>query len=299
MTVEEAYQSGENMLVRAGIPEARLDAWYLLEHITGISRAMYYATPERVLTEEQKEQYFTSIEKRMDRIPLQHLTGEQEFMGLAFQVNEYVLIPRQDTETVVEESLAAIRAMKAENGNQISRWEDRAQRIRILDMCTGSGCILLSILHYAFKDLGVRAEGLGTDISPEALEVARRNARQLYIEAKFLNSDLFENVEGSYHMIISNPPYIRTDVIETLQEEVKGHDPILALDGKEDGLYFYRRIVDEARQYLVQGGLLIFEIGFEQGEDVQAMMQNAGYRNIMVKKDLAGLDRVVIGVYDR
>lgn len=287
MTMQEAYQLGEERLIHAGIEEARLDAWYLLEHVTGVGRAMYYAMPDRVLSEDQEQKYLYYIEERAGRVPLQHLTGVQEFMGLPFQVNEHVLIPRQDTETVVEEAVKVIR-----------REGMTVPCFRILDMCTGSGCILLSVLHYGRQE-AVSLEGIGADISKEALKVARANAEALHIDAEFKHSDLFGQIEGTYEMIISNPPYIRTDVIETLQEEVKAHDPWIALDGKEDGLYFYRQIVQEAGRYLVNGGTLIFEIGCDQGEAVFGLMQEAGYRNIMVKKDLAGLDRVVIGVYDR
>lgn len=294
MTMQEAYQLGEERLTRAGIEEARLDAWYLLEHVTGIGRAMYYAMPDRQLSEVEEQKYLYYIEERAGRVPLQHLTGVQEFMGLEFQVNEHVLIPRQDTETAVEEALKVIH-----NSKRGQNQDTDISQFRILDLCTGSGCILLSVLHYAGKEGKVRLEGTGADISEEALQVAKANAEALHIEASFKKSDLFEEIDGTFQMIISNPPYIRTDVIKTLQEEVKSHDPWIALDGKEDGLHFYRKIVDEAGTYLTQGGTLIFEIGSDQGEAVSCLMQEAGYRDIMVKKDLAGLDRVVIGVYDR
>lgn len=288
MTMQEAYEQGEKRLTLAGIEEARLDAWYLLEHVTGVSRARYYVMPGKELSEAEEQKYLYYIEERAGRVPLQHLTGVQEFMGLSFRVNEHVLIPRQDTETAVEEAVRVIRQEASD-----------IPVFRILDMCTGSGCILLSVLHYGRKEGTVRLEGIGADISEEALQVARENAGALHIEAGFQKSDLFEKIDGTYQMIISNPPYIRTDVIETLQEEVKRHDPWIALDGKEDGLYFYRKITVQAGRYLTRGGTLIFEIGSDQGEAVKTLMQEAGYRNIMVKKDLAGLDRVVIGVYDR
>lgn len=288
MTMQEAYEQGEKRLTLAGIQEARLDAWYLLEHVTKVSRAMYYAMPGKQLSEEQEQKYLYYIEERAGRVPLQHLTGVQEFMGLTFRVNEHVLIPRQDTETAVEEAVSVIR-------QEASSFPS----FRILDMCTGSGCILLSVLYYGRKEGNVRLEGTGADISTEALKVAQANAGELRIEAQFQKSDLFEEINGTYQMIISNPPYIRTDVIETLEVEVKRHDPWIALDGKEDGLYFYRKITAQAGEYLTRGGTLIFEIGFDQGAAVKEMMQEAGYRNILVKKDLAGLDRVVIGVYDR
>lgn len=283
MTLREAYQRGEVLLTEAGITDARLDAWYLLEHVSGVSRAMYYTMPDKILTEVQEKQYIGFVEKRAQRIPLQHLTGTQEFMGLEFRVNEHVLIPRQDTEVLVETALEVCR-------------KEQMGEIRLLDMCTGSGCILLSLLH----ELKPRTvTGVGVDLSKEALCVAERNAEKLKIDAEFLESDLFENVKGTYDVIVSNPPYIRTSVIETLQEEVKDHDPYLALDGKEDGLYFYRRIIEQAPAYLKKKGWLLFEIGSDQGEDVKNLMEQAGYTGVSVKKDLAGLDRVVFGVYDR
>ena len=303
MTLREAFQRGEELLTEAGITDARLDAWYLLEHVSGVGRAMYYAMPDKILTEVQEKQYIDFIEKRAQRIPLQHLTGTQEFMGLEFRVNEHVLIPSQDTETLVEEYIRFIRKYKENScgvsaGITGSSRRENEKAFRLLDMCTGSGCILLSILHEIRKEKKLLIEGTGADVSEKALETARENAESLHIRADFLHSDLFDRVEGNFQMIVSNPPYIRTDVIETLQEEVRQHDPLLALDGKEDGLYFYREIVDTARRFLVSGGCLLFEIGADQGEAVQSMMCEAGYTHVAVKKDLAGLDRVVSGVYD-
>ena len=247
---------------------------------------VFYAYPEKELTEEEKIQYEECIKRRAERIPLQHITGVQEFMGLPFLVNEHVLIPRQDTEVLVEQALCLLEKEKKHK-----------EIVRILDLCTGSGCILLSMLHYVRRKRKIDIYGVGSDISKEALAVAVENAKKLGIEAKFVQGDLFENVEGSFDMILSNPPYIRTSEIERLQEEVRFHDPIKALDGKEDGLYFYRIIVKESRQYLKRGGWLIFEIGSDQAEAVKTLLQEAGYENIEVKKDLAGLDRVVYGMY--
>ncbi|PWJ50909.1 peptide chain release factor N(5)-glutamine methyltransferase [Faecalicatena contorta] len=297
MTLKEAYQQGKDVLVKTGTPDADLDAWLLLEYVSKISRAMYYAIPDKPLTQDEESQYLHYIERRAQHIPLQHLTGVQEFMGLEFQVNEHVLIPRQDTELLAEEALKIIG--EAVKGRPEGTFEPAGGRYRLLDMCTGSGCILLSILHHAGKSAKMKIKGTGADISQKALETAQANADSLHIQAEFLCSDLFEQVTGQYEMIVSNPPYIRTDVIETLQEEVKNHDPILALDGKEDGLHFYRRIIEAADKYLTKGGCLVFEIGADQGEAVSSMMGCAGYHNVIVKKDLAGLDRVVTGVYDR
>ena len=282
MTLEEAYSFGKEKLLEAQIPDAQIDAWILLEFVTEVSRTMYFVNPKQKITEKQKEQYLYYIEKRTERIPLQHLTKVQEFMGFPFEVNENVLIPRQDTEVLVETVL-----------------EDLEEHMKVLDMCTGSGCILISLLKMMQND---KCEdtiwGVGVDVSKKALEVAERNSQKLETDAVFIESNLFENVEGLYHVIVSNPPYIRTSDIHDLEKEVKLHDPMLALDGKEDGLYFYRIIVDESRRYLKKGGRLYFEIGYDQADDVKKLMEDAGFKNITVKKDLAGLDRVVFGVYN-
>lgn len=293
MTIKEACREGERRLRAAGIEEAALDAWYLLEFVTGISRAVYFADGSRLMDEEQEKTYFSLIDKRKTRIPLQHLTGVQEFMGLEFRVNEHVLIPRQDTETLVE---AALDYLNKKPWNQDNLENVAFQEQRILDMCTGSGCILLSLMRLAQNPETIR--GIGADLSGEALKVAETNAGHLGVAADFVQTDLFEKIEGKFHMIISNPPYIRTDEIEMLETEVKNHDPRMALDGKEDGLYFYRKIVDESRRHLVKSGILLFEIGCSQGKDVSRMMKLAGFTDVAVKKDLAGLDRVVSGVYD-
>lgn len=281
LTLKQLYKVGTVKLAEEGIEEFSLDAWYLLEYVTGISKAMYFAEPERAVSEEDANRYMDCIRQRAAHIPLQHITGEQEFMGYPFYVNEHVLIPRQDTETLVEE---AIRVMRP--------------KMKILDMCTGSGCIVLSILKmcrekYYMTDL----QGTGVDVSEEALKVAEENSRRLEVPATWIQSDLFAEIaeEEKYDVIVSNPPYIETAVIDTLQEEVRLHDPYIALDGKEDGLYFYRRIISEAGKYLKPQGKLMFEIGCDQAESVEELMKNVGYEQITVKKDLAGLDRVVYG----
>ena len=255
MTLKEAYEAGKDVLEQSKIQDAALDAWYLLEYVTGVGRAVYFAEPGKKLEDGQYRDYMALIRKRAAHIPLQHLTGEQEFMGLSFRVNEDVLIPRQDTETLVETALELFwkGAVPAEEG-----------RFRVLDLCTGSGCILISLLYYLQKK-GISAgkgqdvpcvEGTGTDISGKALAVAETNAAAHQVDATFVQGSLFEPVCGSFGLIVSNPPYIRTAEIARLQEEVRLHDPVCALDGKEDGLYFYRRIVKESRQHLEKGGLL-------------------------------------------
>ncbi len=278
--IQAIYREGARRLAEAGIEDAKLDAWYLLEHVTKTSRASYYGDPYREIEREKEEQYFSYIRKRCERIPLQHLTGEQKFMGLTFSVNEHVLIPRQDTEVLVEEALHKMKP-----------------GMNILDMCTGSGCILLSLLCFS-KKYGAR--GTGTDVSYQALEVAKKNAGRLCVEAAFIQSDLFEDLDPGekFDLIVSNPPYIPTADIGKLQAEVRLYDPCIALDGREDGLHFYREIVRNSVSYIKKGGWLMFEIGYDQAEPVSALMRMSGYENISVKKDLASLDRVVMGMYN-
>ena len=273
MEYQELYRWGCGQLKEVAIAEAELDARLLLEEVCGTNRSYLLVHGDEAVTEEQRQSYVNHISKRKERIPLQQIVGYQEFMGLKFTVTPDVLIPRQDTEVLVEEVMLHLH-----------------DGMHILDMCTGSGCILLSLLRYSNDCVGV-----GADISEAALVVAKENAKQLDLEATFLKSNLFENVEGKYEIIVSNPPYIPTDVIPTLMEEVKSHEPIGALDGYGDGLYFYREIIKNAGEYLHPGGMLFFEIGCEQAEDVSNLMKEAGYQAVTVCKDLAGLDRVVYG----
>lgn len=283
LTLKAAFDEGKRELEAAGIEESALDAWLLLEHVTGISKASYYGNPEKIVDEDMAHSYFQGIEKRKSRIPLQHITGEQEFMGYVFKVNEHVLIPRQDTETLVEEALKVLKP-----------------GMDILDMCTGSGCIILSLMKMALERKHITGlKGTGADVSEKALETARENAQLLGMETRFIRGNLFEHVSEKYDVIVSNPPYIRTAVIDGLQTEVRLHDPMIALDGKDDGLHYYRRIVKESIQYIKTPGRLMFEIGFDQGESVKKLMEEAGYHDVHIIKDLAGLDRVVAGLYDR
>lgn len=277
MTLQKAFEFGRKTLEDAGIEDARVDAWLLLEHVTGITRAVYYMDTSKGLTSEQEKSYRACLTQRAQRIPLQHITGVQEFMGMEFCVNEHVLIPRQDTEVLVESVLDGL-----------------CSDMKVLDMCTGSGCILVSLLKRKPGMVGV-----GVDISKEALCVAETNCRKHLVEAELIQSDLFENLTGTYDVIVSNPPYIRTAMIAELQEEVRLHDPKLALDGMEDGLHFYREIVKKSPRFLNAGGRLFLEIGHDQGADVRTLMEEAGFVHVTVKKDLAGLDRVVFGKYNK
>jgi len=280
MTYRECYEQGCRTLQAAGIEEAALDARLLLEAVCGTDRNDLLVHGEQPVAPEAEEKYLNWIRQRAEHIPLQQLTGEQGFVGLTFSVNEHVLIPRQDTEILVEEVLKELH-----------------DGMRVLDMCTGSGCILLSLLHYSND-----CEGLGVDLSAEALEVAGRNVLKVLTPEKaehahFLQSDLFEKVEGKFEIIVSNPPYIASAEVEKLMPEVRDHEPRMALDGTEDGLYFYRRIIEEAGKHLVSSGMLFFEIGYDQGQAVSELMRTEGYCDVQVVQDYAGLDRVVFGTY--
>lgn len=276
MNYRKLYETGKDRLEKAGIQEAALDARLLLEEVCGTDRNTLLVHGDRAVTEEEETQFRIFIERRSTHEPLQQITGWQEFMGLRFSVTEDVLVPRQDTETLVEEVMRYL-----------------SDGMEILDVCTGSGCILLSLLRYSN---GCR--GVGCDISEKALAVAGQNAKELGISAQFIQSDLFESIEGRFEYIVSNPPYIRKDMIPTLMEEVRDHEPLIALDGGEDGLDFYRKITREATEHLYSGGMLFFEIGYDQGEAVKLLMEEEGYEEVTVSQDLAGLDRVVYGTFN-
>lgn len=277
MTVRELLEQGTRLLGQAGVEESASDAWILLEYVTGLDRAHYYMEMMSAVSADKEQRYLELIKQRSGRVPVQQITNEAWFMGLPFFVNEHVLIPRLDTEVLVEKVLKTVRP-----------------GMRILDMCTGSGCILLSLLNEEES-----LKGVGADISPDALDVARRNSVQLGLDerAEFVRTDLFEAIPGDekFDIIVSNPPYIRSDVIPGLMEEVRDHEPLLALDGHEDGLFFYRRIVREAGRCLKPGGRLFFEIGFDQGDALRELLTEAGYKDVAITKDLAGLNRVAEG----
>lgn len=273
MNYTEAFLMGMQKLKEAEIGEAQLDARLLLEEVCGTDHNTLLCHGDREVSEAAEEQYRRALEQRAVHVPLQHLLGYQDFMGLRFQVNEHVLIPRQDTEILVEEAMRYLH-----------------DGMRILDLCTGSGCILLSLLHYSND-----CEGTGVDISKEALQVAALNAELLGIKADFLKSDLYEKVTGKFDLLVSNPPYIERKVIPTLMEEVREYDPYIALDGGEDGLDFYRRIIGGAQDYLKRGGQILMEIGSGQAKAVSELLREAGFKEIDVCRDFAGLDRVVSG----
>nr|WP_156951397.1 peptide chain release factor N(5)-glutamine methyltransferase [Lacrimispora aerotolerans] len=284
LTLDLLLTEGAKVLAEAGIGEATIDARYLLFEVFHTDMTHFLLDRGTVLSEDdqvldQVKQYRLMIEKRSQRIPLQHITGSREFMGLEFFVNEHVLIPRQDTETLVELILKDYKGRKPV----------------ILDMCTGSGCIAISL-----SNIGGFEDVTAVDLSKEALKVAKRNADVLLGPGRItlIESDLFQAVEpeSRFDIIVSNPPYIPTEIIKELQPEVRNFEPMLALDGREDGLFFYRQLVSEGRRFLNPGGSIYFEIGYDQAESVSALLEDAGFAEIRVVKDAAGLDRVVCAV---
>ena len=270
------FKEGEDALKKANIADASLDARLLLEHICGTDHNTLLSHGDMEVAEDKALAYRDIISERAKRIPVAYLLGNTEFMGIEFDVTPDVLIPNQDTETLVEEVLRIMH-----------------DGMHILDLCTGSGCIALSLLHYSNDTRAV-----GTDLSKEALEIARKNAVKLGLEDRFeaVNTDLFPE-KAKYDIVVSNPPYIPTAVIETLEPEVKVCEPYMALDGKEDGLAFYNRIIPGAKEYLYTSGYLLVEIGYDQGEAVKKLMEENGYKNVEVIKDLGGNDRVVSGCF--
>lgn len=330
-TWQEMLDAGAGRLSAAGVAEAELDAWYLLSDSFSVDRVHFLMDRNRTVHPGSFEKgwpvFAERIGRRALRIPLQQILGCQEFMGLSFQVNDQVLIPRQDTETLVEEILK----------------DCQNRDVEILDLCTGSGCIGLSLAV-----LGRYRSVSAADISEGALKIALKNARNLFMIQKnvirsqskkvsdqpwrmelsvwtgeaekgrngagifgnrpgtgrpleveersfsLFQSDLFSADDGRlYDVIVSNPPYIPSAVVDSLEPEVREHEPRLALDGREDGLYFYRRLAEECGRHLKPGGRVYFEIGHDQGAAVTALLEENGYRNIQVIKDAPGLDRVV------
>ena len=280
----EMVQYARELLAGNDISDAEADAWYLMAYVTGMSRTDYLLRRREPMIPGQQEAYQMLVQKRASHIPLQHLTGEQEFMGFSFLVNEHVLVPRQDTEILVEETMECLKRLERDRKGQ--------EALLVLDLCTGSGCIAVSL-----KKLCPWIHMEASDLSPEALAVARENGRRNGAEIAWQEGDLFEPLKNKYDVIVSNPPYIPTAVIDTLSEEVRDHEPHQALDGHADGLYFYRKITEEAGSRLNPGGWLYFEIGYDQGEAVSELMRQGGFSQIRVTRDLAGLDRVVSGQY--
>ena len=273
--LREVYTAGKNRLQKAGVQSYEFDARQLLFFVFSIDANQYLLNQSMPFGEEEEKKvnsYFEAIQKRSEKIPLQYITGEQNFCGLDFYVNENVLIPRLDTEVLVE---------------KILEYEEPGQRV--MDMCTGSGCIAITL-----QKLG-GFQVMAVDISEEALTLARKNAQRNQAQVTFFQSNMFEQLSNTSKVdaIVSNPPYIESKVVDELDDEVKKYEPRLALDGMEDGLHFYRILAREGKRFLNEGGRLYVEIGFDQAEAVKEIFGAQGFLDIQVYKDLAGLDRVV------
>lgn len=285
MTYRELLEEAKTVLMEASIEEWSNDAWLLFENIFSMSRTDYLFKQREAVSEDKlpdAEMFQSYIKRRAEHEPLQYITGAQNFMGYDFKVTPDVLIPRFDTEILVEQVLKHIKKT------------DKGQSIKMLDMCTGSGCIAVSTGLLA-REAGYDIRVTGVDISEGALSVAEENAQRLGLkDIELLKSDLFSDVPvEKYDIIVSNPPYIQSEVIDSLSEEVRLHEPRLALDGMADGLYFYRRIAEESYDRLSTGGMIFFEIGYDQGEQVKNLLEQKGFNDICIIKDLAMLDRVV------
>ena len=267
---------GTKMLTQAGIDEAELDARYILEYITGLNSAQYFIHSEDIIEKNKAEEFFRLIERRSKRIPLSYVIGTRDFFVLTFKVDENVLIPEQETELLVEE------VIKHSEGKSV------------LDMCTGSGCIAISIALF-----GKPSKVAASDISEKALKVARENAKSLKAgEISFIQGDMFENVTDKFDIIVSNPPYIETGEIDELMPEVRDYIPRLALDGDIDGLKFYRIISKEAVKKLNKNGRIFYEIGYNQSRAVASILLENGFTDVNIMKDYSGLDRIVMAKLD-
>lgn len=275
MTRQNLLKEIKKQLADAGIESADYESRVLLFWILGIDRGEYYMDPSGEVSVEEEKRLREVCSRRQKRVPLQYIMEETEFMGYPFFVDSRVLIPRQDTECLVELAVSSLGDTPA----------------KVLDLCCGSGCIGISV-----KKICPMCEVTLSDISEEALKVAAYNAKALEAEVHIIKSDLFDGFPGEkFDRVLSNPPYIKSQVIEGLMPEVRDYEPRLALDGKEDGLYFYRKIIEQSHEYLNDNGKLLFEIGADQGKEVAGLMKKKGFQNVEIRQDLSGLDRIVSG----
>lgn len=282
-------KEGEYRLAKAFIMDPKVDAEELYSFLTGVDRVAIFMNAEQEVDPETEEKYFKLIETRASRVPLQHITGHQSFMGYDFKVSPDVLIPRQDTETLVTEAARVIQSTSRPKPGLFERLKGHKEW-EVLDLCCGSGCVGISLAKICSN-----IEVTGSDISEMALAVARENAEELRAKVTFLEGDMFEPLGGrKFDMIVCNPPYIRSAIIQILQEEVKDHEPRGALDGGRDGLKFYRRILKGAPEHLKPEGYLLMEIGHDQGEALRKLIRDSGrFTPAEVIRDLPGKERVV------
>ena len=276
MKIEELLREGKKVLEKNNIEEASIISRILLEYVLKIDRNKLVINKDEEIENNKENEYMGYIKEVVAGKPVQYITNKQEFMGISFFVDENVLIPQPDTEILVEEAI--------KYANQIK------ENVEILDMCTGSGCIGVALAKHV-KNAKVTL----VDISTKALEVAKKNAKENEVKEKvnFIQSDMFENIKGKFDVIVSNPPYIKTKVINELDLQVQ-NEPHLALDGGEDGLKFYEILINEAPKYLKENGKIFLEIGYDQKKEVEELARNSKlYKKIENVKDLANNDRVI------
>ena len=284
MTWQALMKEGLENLRQADIPDADSDIRLLAMDVMKCTYSMLILHMTDEATEEQEQKFRAYVMERTTHKPCQYILGTQAFMGFEFATAEGVLIPRPETELLVEEAC-----------NVAKQWTKKpdGRKRRVLDLCCGSGCIGIS-----YAKLREQADVVDlADISDAAIALSKKNREHLQVDCSVIQSDLFQKIEGKYDMIVSNPPYIRTDEIPKLMEEVRDFEPHLALDGKADGLYFYDKIIREAREYLHEDGYVLFEIGQDQLEAVRGLFVENGYVDIKGLKDYAGLDRIVMARY--
>ena len=277
MKIEDLLRIGLEEL--KNIDEADLKLKMILSDLLKEDKSYLVIHKDREISGNIEAEFLKSVERLKQGEPVQYIIGKTEFYGLEFNVNSNVLIPQPDTEILVEEVIDIYN----------KNYSNYNENITILDLCTGSGAIAVSLK----KNLE-NIEVFASDISTKALEIAKKNANKNNTEITFIESDLFENINTKFDIIVSNPPYIERDVLKTLSEEVK-HEPVLALDGGEDGLEFYRKIAKDAKSYLKENGILAIEIGFDQKDSVIKLLEQEGYKDIYSKKDYSGNDRIVVG----
>ncbi len=282
MKVLDILEAGNKILKDVNVEEYYLKTKMLLLDILNKPKEYLIINKDEEVNEELENIFFEKLELLKKNIPIQYIINKQEFYGYEFFVNENVLIPQPDTEILVEEVINYINSKIIGNS-----------KVDVLDLCTGSGIIGICLK----KKLESKVCIYESDVSENALEVAKKNAERLDTDINFIKSDLFEKINSNFKfdIIVSNPPYIKTDVIKSLSGEVKC-EPFIALDGKEDGLYFYRKIIKEAKEYLNINGMLFFEIGYDQREEVENLFKENGYKNVYSKKDYSGNDRIVVGM---
>lgn len=286
-SIRELLQFGKEQLEQNGNAYAKYERKVLLEEVLGCNYMYMLINGEEEVPPEKEDEYKAKLNRRLQHYPLQYLLGYAHFMDYTFFVNEDVLIPRSDTEILVEcvdDIIKKHEAAKKEGDKTGS------ERYSVIDLCCGTGCIGISLkLYHQALELVL------SDISEKALHVAKRNLEKYNVEAELICGSLFDGIDVQADMIVSNPPYIESRMIDTLMPEVREYEPVLALDGGESGLDFYQKITAQAREYLKDGGWLLFEIGYNQNEAVQKLMRECGFWDVTGRKDYAGLDRVVMG----